>query len=346
MVILFHLLAALAGALATLLAAWPLWRSGRVRTALALGLAGAAATPLLYALVGTPAALRPPLPATVEDTDPATARARLQAETAALRQRLADAPDQAGGWILLARAEALLGNGKAAGQAWQRVLALEPDNPALLVEAAQARADAEPQRRIDDTALGWLEQARRIDPQAQRALWLIGIAQRQRGQAAEAAATWEQLLPLLEGPTAAGVREQIDKARADAGLPPRTGARDPSPGVDGTVRLTVHVVPDPALAGRGLDPATPVFVQARAPDGPPLPVAVRRLTLGQLPATVVLSDADSVMPGQVLSAQAQVAVSARLALSGSVARSAGDIETAARLVRPAEAGPVTLVLRP
>ena len=273
---------------------------------------------------------------------------------------LEQSPEQAEGWLLLARAEALLGNTDAAAQAWQRVLSLAPGNPALLVEAAKARADADPQRRIDDTALSWLEQARRIDPQAQRALWLLGIAQRQRGQAAEAAATWEQLLPLLDGNTAGSVREQIAKARNEAGLPPlgdepatapTDQASTPHPTqADDTATshtLRIHVALDPELAARiRIDPAIPVFVQARAVGGPPLPVAARRLTLGELPAQIVLSDADSVMPGQALSAQTQVQVSARIAVSGSVSRSEGDVETAPQTIDLPHAGTIELQLRP
>ena len=111
--------------------------------------------------------------------------------------------------------------------------------------------------------------------------------------------------------------------------------------------LHISVVLDPELATRiRIDPATPVFVQARAVGGPPLPVAVRRLTLGELPAQIILSDADSVMPGQTLSAQSQVQVSARIAVSGSVSRSEGDVETAMQTIDLPHAGTIELQLRP
>ena len=361
MVILIHLLAALIGALASLVAVLPLWRAGQPRAALWVALGCALAGIGLYNVLGTPAALQPAaLQVTTDPTEAGTSRVQLERDTHALRQSLEQSPGQAEGWLLLARAEALLGNTAAAAQAWQRVLTLEPDNPALLVEAAQARADADPQRRIDDTALSWLENARRIDPQAQRALWLLGIAQRQRGEPAAAAETWQQLLGLLDGDTANSVREQIAKARADAGLPSLSDAPatapialadtpHPTQAHDTVAPHTLHisVALDPALAARiRIDPATPVFVQARAVGGPPLPVAARRLTLGELPAQIRLSDADSVMPGQVLSAQSQVQVSARIAVSGSVSRSQDDVETAPQTVTLPHPGTIELQLRP
>lgn len=336
MVTLIHLLAALIGALAGVLAALPLWRAGARGPALALSGLMAAGCVLLYAAVGTPAALRPP-PVTGQLQD----LQDLQASTDQLRQAIAADPGQLEGWVLLARTEALLGNHAAADAAWRRALELAPDQAGLLVEAAQARADADPQRRIDDQALAWLQQARAAEPTAQRALWLLGIAQRQRGDAAAAAATWESLLGLLDAGTAGAVREQIDKARAEAGLPALPADATPVPG-----GLQLRVALEPSLAARiGLDPDTPVFVQARASDGSPMPVAARRLRLADLPASVTLTDADSPMPTRLLSQLDQVVVSARISTSGSVQRSEGDVESAARAVTLPHAGIVELILQ-
>ena len=249
------LLAALLGSLVGVLVAIPLWRQRHYRSSAALAAVLALACAGLYTLLGTPAAWQPA---------PATER---------LRQALQADPAQAEGWVLLARAEALLGNGEASAQAWQQALHHAPGQPALLVEAAQARADAHPQRQIDDTALAWLEQARRLDPQAQRALWLIGIAQRQRGQPAAAAQTWQQLLALLDADTAASGREQIAIARQAAGLPPLDASQataTPAPAALLTValRLAPSAGGAPALAAD-----TPVFIQVRDTLGSPMPVA-------------------------------------------------------------------------
>jgi cytochrome c biogenesis protein CcmG/thiol:disulfide interchange protein DsbE len=57
-----------------------------------------------------------------------------------------------------------------------------PEDPGVLVEAAQARAQADAGKQFDDTAMAWLQQARAQAPDAERASWLLGIALRQRGR--------------------------------------------------------------------------------------------------------------------------------------------------------------------
>ena len=73
---------------------------------------------------------------------------------------------------------------------------------------------------------------------------------------------------------------------------------------------------------------TPVFVIARSPSRPRPPIAVRRLVAGELPARIVLTDADLMMPGQRLSAHDAVELLARASLGGTPSAQAGDLESA------------------
>jgi len=300
---------------------------------LALGLAGGA----LYLLVGTPDAVE----RTAANAEPATLEDGVQA----LEQALAKDPQRADGWALLGRSQLALGKLDEATAAFDRAVRLAPDDPGVLVEAAQARAQAAPGKQFDDQALQWLRHANALAPESERAGWLIGIALRQRGQDAEAANAWEALLPRLEPGAARALREQIAIARGNAGLPPlpETPAPAAATAAAGNHALAVQVrfasetAPDPALAN-----AT-VFVIARAPDGPPMPIAVQKHPASRLPLLVTLGDGDSPMPTSTLSQVQEVEVLARLSRSGQANRQPDDVETAPVRVRLPHAGPVPLV---
>src|SRR4030095_156298 len=88
--------------------------------------------------------------------------------------------------------------------------------------------------------------------------------------------------------------------------------------------IQVRVTLDPALSSR-LKPGVPLFVSARQPGIPGPPLAAIRLMAHQLPAHVTLSDANAMIEGRDLSSVDDVEVVARVAFSGSVMSSSGDL---------------------
>ncbi|HYM86382.1 MAG TPA: cytochrome C biogenesis protein [Pseudoxanthomonas sp.] len=315
---------------------WPLWRNSRalvIGGVAALGLA----TFAMYRVIGTPAAMDQPanaMPATLE-----AAIAQLQAE-------LKRNPNQPEGWQLLGKTLASEGKLAESAEAYAQAAKLLPDDANLLVEAAQARLYAAPDRKLDAQAIAWVRHALAVQPGHQRATWLLGVSQRQDGQPAEAAKTWEPLLAQVDPATAATLREQIDAARTEAGLPPLPDVTTEPAGPMATANaLTVKVALDPDFASRvRLRGDTTVFVIARIPGGPPMPVAVEKHTLQDLPLTLTLDDGDSPMPTQKLSALKEVELVARLSASGDPMRREGDMESKpVRVALPANA-PVELVL--
>jgi cytochrome c-type biogenesis protein CcmH len=314
-------------------ALWPLWRRAPRAGGgllLALGVCGFA----LYRLVGTPQALAP---------QATRAPATLDVAVSRLQDELQRNPQAAEGWQLLGRALTAQGKPAEARDAFARAARLLPDDADALVEAAQSRSLADPQRRLDEPAVAMLEHALQLHPAHQRARWFLGVSQRQHGQPAQAAATWEPLLAQVEPATADSLRAQINAARSDAGQPPLQA--EPAAAAPAGAGVTVEVALDPDFAARvRLRSDATVFVIARMPDGPPMPVAVQKHTLQELPLHITLDDADSPMPTQKLSALKEVELIARLSASGSAPRGEGDLESApVRVTLPAKA-PVKLVL--
>lgn len=317
----------------------PLWlaRASRVP---ALGLVAglALATFALYRMVGAPAALDPAARVAPET---------LQDAIAQLEAKLQGDPAQADGWRLLGRAYASAQEPAKSRDAYARAAALSPDDPDVLAEAAESRALAAPGHHFDEQAVALLRHALDVQPTHQRARWFLGIAQRQAGDAAAAAATWQPLLAVVDAKAAAPLREQIDLARKDAGLPPLPVAPLPaSPSATTTApALQVRVSLDPALAARvRLRGDASVFVIARVPGGPPMPVAAEKHAVSELPFTASLDDGDSPMPTRKISGLQEVELLARLSMSGDATPQPGDLQSPPLRVRLPATGPVELVI--
>src|SRR5690606_4937446 len=97
-------------------------------------------------------------------------------------------------------------------------------------------------------------------------------------------------------------------AQADAGAAAPAGApQAPAAAAGDAPRLVVEVSLDPKLADK-LDPDATLFVFARAPSGPPMPLAIERLPASKLPLTVTLDESKGMLPDMKLSMFPQVVI--------------------------------------
>ncbi len=291
----------------------PLWKGAR-RTAVAVALLLPLTVVPLYMLLGTPAAL-----------DPArrSADASLEQQIDALVTHLHAHPDDVDGWVVLARTRKDQGRLADAREAFSTALKLSPRQPELMVELAETMSLADPAHRIDDAALKLLNEAHRADAENQRALWFLGIAAWQRKQYADAAASWQPLLALAPPDVQPALRKQIDAARARAGMPPLPPLVS-APAGPALLHVSVDITP--ALRAR-LAAGDVLFVFARAPSGPPMPLAVKRLAAKDFPQSIALADSDGPMPTLRLSQQTEVAVLARVSHAGDATAQPGDFES-------------------
>ena len=218
----------------------------------------------------------------------------------------------------LARAYAQAGRWGEAKAAYARAAALH-DDPELSVEYAEALLRTSPDHRFPPEAVRLIESALKQDPKLQRALFFMGLYQRQNGQPAQAAQTLSTLLVQLDPADSAELRRQIAAARQDAGQPPATAQDGP------LVKVSVDL--DGKLA-QMMGPGQVIFVMARRLEAGGPPVAVKRIIAKRYPLELTLSDEDSLMPTQSLSQQSEVVLSARISRSGDALPQRGDLESA------------------
>jgi cytochrome c-type biogenesis protein CcmH len=111
----------------------------------------------------------------------------------------------------------------------------------------------------------------------------------------------------------------------------------------GPRRVRVTVSKDPAL---DVNPALTVYIFAKAVSGPPMPLAVVKRKVADLPLQVVLDESMAMMAGFSIADFDQIIVTARISETGLATPSLEDrsVESAAIQLDQSEVG-VALVLR-
>lgn len=235
--------------------------------------------------------------------------------TARLEKAVQAQPDSAEGWYFLGRTYMAQERPVDAAKAYERAVQIAGRQPELLGQWAQALYFAS-QKRFTPEVQALTEDALKSDPNEVTSLGLLGIAGFEEGRFKDAIGYWERLIAVLpqDDPSRAALQGGIDRARerlAENGetLPERETLTKSMP------QLKVRVDLAAALKDK-VQPGDTVFIFARAAEGPPMPLAVKRLTVKDLPAEVVLSDADAMMPQLKISNFPQVQLVARVSREG------------------------------
>ncbi|MFQ5488356.1 MAG: hypothetical protein ACE5ET_07950 [Gammaproteobacteria bacterium] len=109
----------------------------------------------------------------------------------------------------------------------------------------------------------------------------------------------------------------------------------------GLKQVTGEVILDPALRDRVAAQDT-VYVFARAPQGPRMPVAIIRAQVKDLPLRFTLDDSNAMNPAMSLSHFARVEVVARISRTGNAMPGSGDLQGSAGVVGAGEPARVVI----
>ena len=333
----------------------------------------------LYLGVGTPATITEQLPVQVAQTPHATQNtqsaqnpqsgqsatpeqqvASVEAMVGNLAQRLEQNPDDAEGWMMLARSYSIMGQHDDAISAYETLHQLVGDQPEVLAQYAGALIVAN-QGAVNTQAQDFLTRALAINQNEPRALWLSGIVAQQQGDSAEALRLWRHLETLLEpgseplsnlqqmiaqveqetpnstapttqtqnqAQTASDTQAQTGsttQAQTQAQTPTENQTSDTTSTTSSAASITVNVALSAALSEHAA-PDDTVFIFARATQGPPMPLAVVRKQVKDLPIQVTLDDAMAMIAEMSLSKFEQVTVGARISKTGNALPQSGDLQ--------------------
>ncbi|MFM5007232.1 c-type cytochrome biogenesis protein CcmI [Aeromonas sp. R9-2] len=260
--------------------------------------------------------------------------------TLALRTRLKDEPNDYRGWLLLGRL-ALDGNDpEMASEALERAYTLAPQKSLVAVPYAQALMMTGDEAQAD----ALLQAAIAQDPENIEARSVYAFMALQKEDFQTALARWQAMLPLMEKGTPRYVMVERSMEYARAQLKQRgievtnsgaakAGAVEGQPLAVKEGEFPIHVT---LAAGIQMPEDAHLFVFAVVPNGPPMPIAVKRIAGPTLPVTLSLGDGDAMMEGSKLAAYPELQFKARLSRGGNVMNKEGAFEGVSVSVRTAE----------
>lgn len=230
--------------------------------------------------------------------------------TARLEASVQSNPESAESWYFLGRTYMAQERAGDAATAFERAVGVAGREPELLGQWAQALYFAG-NKQWNAQLQALTDEALKADPAEVTSLGLLGIAAYESGQFQRAIEHWQQLVAVLpaEDPSRMAIQGGIDRAREQLGAPVADAVPAASQGLSVTVELAAELQSK-------VEPGDAVFIFARAVSGPPMPLAVKRLSVADLPAEVSLSDSDAMMPQLKISAFEQVQLVARISRSG------------------------------
>jgi cytochrome c-type biogenesis protein CcmH len=289
---------------------------------------------------------------------------------AKLAARLEKEPDNAQGWVVLARTYYAMSRHADAARAFERAITLDPNNADLLADYADALGAAQG-GTLAGKPLELVQRALKIDPTQWKALALAGTVAFDRKDYAQAVVYWERMKATV--PPGSSIAKSIDSSIAEArelgGLKPSTtvasaqpapankapaaaasmkastdNAKTPTaavPSALATVTGTVKLAPE--LTAKAA-PTDTVFIFARPAQGSKMPLALLRKQVKDLPASFTLDDTMAMAPNMTLSNFSDVVVGARISKSGQAMPQSGDLEGLSTPVKVGASGvAVTIV---
>jgi len=281
-----------------------------------------------------------------------------------LQKKLEANPKNAEGWYMLGRSYMVLRRYSDATNAYEKAYQLMPESVDVMLSLADSIA-MQNKGGVSGKSVELINKALEVDPNNLTALWLGGMAARQKKDYVVAIQRWSKVLDIIKD---SSERQEVISLikEAEKQLTPEqhqvvktelASLISPKKVLNKTPNKKVETqAPTKAVAVETKQPSTTeksitvsvslsdtfkdkvsptdvVFVYAKAMSGPPMPLAAAKIQVKDLPVDIILNDSMAMMPSMKLSAHSEVVIGARVSKSGQPVSKAGDLYAEKRSVK-------------
>jgi cytochrome c-type biogenesis protein CcmH len=236
---------------------------------------------------------------------------------AMVEERVQQRPNNIYYWTILAQEATSRADMQAAAKYFSESIRIQPRESYLLGQYAQALFFAAG-NSFSEPVITALDNAFAVDSSNQTVLGLKGIQAFESKDYKLAISYWQ------------GAAQQLDPNSSDRqALQNGIQTARQLMGDESAVQLSIALSIDKGIQ---FSPDQLIFVAVVAADGPPMPIAARKLAASQLPIKIQLSDADVLMDSRRLSDASKIRVVARLSTTGTATPQAADWEAVSDII--------------
>lgn len=243
-----------------------------------------------------------------------------------LAAKLKENPDNAEGWFMLARSYMSMNRYPEAVKALEKTNELVPNNPVIMLRYADALTMLNG-GRVSGKPFELIKKSIALTPNDPTGLWLVGMGYEEQGDYKKAISYWNLLLAILKDDKSINkVQGLIRRTKKKAGM---SAADSVAPAKGSSEKekissLKVKVSIDKSML-KNVSMDDTVFIFAKAVSGPPMPLAVARKQVKDLPLQVTLDDTMAMIPSMKLSSFNKVKITARVSRTGKPLLQKGDL---------------------
>lgn len=264
-----------------------------------------------------------------------------------VQARLNQTPENMQLQNLLAQTSMALQDYDQAVNAYRSILAAFPNSPRVIANLAQAMFYRSG-NTVTPEVREYVEKALELAPMLPEMHGLAGIDAKNQGDLRGAIDHWKLAVKYMDknSRVAQGYLSGIanaEQALAASGAQSESAEAASKESAEEQASITVNV----SLADKvRANPGDTVFVYARAWQGAKMPLAIKKLSVGDLPLTMKLDESMAMAPGMTINSFPELEVVARVSRSGSPAAQSGDWQASVGPIKVDElSGPVNLVIR-